>query len=97
MTRVPGVDCTGIECYGNSGRNILYGPSSLNLDFAVSRTFRISEGLGIEFRSEFFNLTNTAHFLNPDGNVDSGAFMTITKTDPNAPNRIIRFGLKLLF
>ena len=97
VQRTPSVDCAGIECYGNSGRNILYGPRSFNLDLAVSRTFRLSEALGVEFRSEFFNLTNTAHFNNPNGDLESSSFMTITSTDPNAPNRVIRFGLKLKF
>jgi len=97
VTRVPGVDCSGIECYGTSGRNVLYGPSSMNLDLAISRVFKLTEGIGLEFRSEFFNLTNTAHFLNPNGDVNSSSFMTITRTDPNAPNRVIRVGLRIRF
>jgi hypothetical protein len=95
--RTPGIDCEGIGCYGNSGRNVLYGPRAFNLDLALSRTFRLTEALGVEIRSEFFNLTNTAHFKNPNGDLESGSFMTITSTDPNAPNRVIRFGLKLKF
>jgi hypothetical protein len=95
VERVPGVDCTGFECYGNTGRNILRGPTAANLDFSVLRKFVLTRGLNLEFRSEFFNLTNTPHFNNPHNDVTSSSFMQITSTDPDAPNRIIRFGLKM--
>jgi hypothetical protein len=62
VTRVPGRDCdvNDASCYGNSGRNILRGPSWVNLDFSLFRTFRIAEGVGLQFRAEAFNLTNTS-------------------------------------
>ncbi|MGH9338016.1 MAG: TonB-dependent receptor domain-containing protein [Acidobacteriota bacterium] len=97
VTRVPGKDCTNLDCYGNSGRNILRGPTWINLDFSVFRSFQITEGVGLEFRSEFFNLTNTPHFNNPNRSVNSSNFFTINSTSDNAPERYIRFGFKLTF
>src|SRR6266536_114125 len=78
------------DCYGTSGRNILRGPSWANLDFSVFRQFRVTEQSHMEFRWEAFNLTNTAHFATPNGDSTSNAFMTITVTNPNAPNRVMR-------
>jgi aerobic-type carbon monoxide dehydrogenase small subunit (CoxS/CutS family) len=82
VNRIPGVDCNinDLSCYGTSGRNILRGPSWVNLDFSLFRTFGITEGLVLEFRAEAFNLTNTPHFNNPVNSVDAGNFMRITGT-----------------
>ena len=97
VNRIPGVGCNinDLSCYGTSGRNILRGPSWVNLDFSLFRTFGITEGLVLEFRAEAFNLTNTPHFNNPVNSVDAGNFMRITGTNVNAPERILRFGFKL--
>ena len=62
----------------------------------------VRRGQGEEFRSEFFNFTNTPHFANPDGSVGDGSdFMTITGTTNLAregiDERQFRFGLKLSF
>jgi hypothetical protein len=95
VTRVPGVDCSGYDCYGNSGRNTLRGPAWVNLDLSLMRTAVIREGLNLEFRAELFNFTNTPHFSNPESDVNSSNFMAITSTSQSAPERIVRLGLKL--
>jgi hypothetical protein len=51
----------------------------------------------LELRAEAFNLTNTPHFSNPNGNVNSGAFMTITGTSNNSPERQFRLGARIQF
>jgi len=80
---------------GNSGRNILRGPGQGNLDFSVFREFPIRERTTLEFRSEFFNLTNHPNFGNPNTSMDSASFGQINTTVTNA--RIIQFALKLMF
>jgi hypothetical protein len=55
---------TGTD-FGNVGRNILRGPHQINLDFSVFKRFFIGESKSLEFRSEFFNLTNYVNFANP--------------------------------
>jgi hypothetical protein len=95
--RVPGDTCSYVDCYGTSGKNILRGPTWVNLDFSIFRTFDVTENLDLEFRSEFFNLTNTPHFENPNRIVRSGSFMEIGSTSNDAPERVVRFGLKLIF
>jgi hypothetical protein len=96
--RVPGQNCTNYDCYGNAGRNIFRGPAWINLDFSLFRRFQISEGTQLEFRSEFFNLTNTPHFFlwwNQYAGLPWS--MEINSTWPSAPPRRIRFGLRLMF
>jgi len=93
-TQIPGVNCTDYDCYGTSGRNIIRGPTHVNLDLSLFRAFNITEWLSSEFRAEMFNATNTPHFANPDMSVTSATFMKITGTDGNFPARTVRFGLK---
>ena len=82
--------------FGNSSTGFLRGPGQRNIDLAVERSFGITERIRFDFRSEFFNLTNTTNFANPNTNVSSGqAFGTITGTSSNP--RIIQFAGKVLF
>jgi len=67
------------------------GPSWTNLDLSLFRTFQVSEDFGVEFRSEFFNITNTPKFGNPNGNASSSAFGEVRGTASFAPSRVIRF------
>jgi hypothetical protein len=98
--------------FGNAGRNTLRGPGVFNTDLSLFREFPIKERLHLEFRTDCFNLTNTAKFVNPGGgNVNSnnttaqnsGTFMQITSTvSPTGgiavnSERQFRFGLRLVF
>jgi len=51
--------------WGDSGRNILQGPGTKNIDFSVFKNFTVTEGKNLQFRAEFFNLFNTPQFNNP--------------------------------
>lgn len=51
--------------WGNSGRNILQGPGTKNIDFSVFKNFNLAESKVLQFRAEFFNLFNTPQFNNP--------------------------------
>jgi len=80
--------------WGTGGRNVVRGPGFTNYDFSVFRTFPIRERVNLEFRSEFYNLTNTPRWGNPAGNVNSGTFAQITSA---SGEREIQFALRLLF
>ena len=80
--------------FGNLGRNAFRTPGLAQLDFAVNKNFRITEGIKLQFRSEFFNVLNHTNFGPPNNVSSSTAFGTITTT---LPARQIQFGLKLLF
>jgi Carboxypeptidase regulatory-like domain/TonB dependent receptor-like, beta-barrel len=83
---------------GNVGRNSVRGPGWWNIDMSLFRRFNLGPRFNLEARVEAFNLTNTPHFSQPNGdNVNSGGFMTITSTSGNSPERQIRLGLRLQF
>lgn len=81
--------------FGNVGRNTMRGPAVVNMDFSLFRKFKITERVGMEFRVESFNITNTPHFGNPNGNRNSSNFGKIL-SDSNDP-RSFRFGLRIPF
>ena len=87
--------------FGNSSVGLVRGPGQRNIDMAVERTFPVTESQQFRFRTEFFNLTNTANFNNPASNVTAGPafgappFGIITSTANNP--RIIQFALKYQF
>jgi len=90
---------TGVR-FGTVGRNILRGPGVVNTDLSLFRNFPITERLNLQFRAEAYNLSNTPHFANPNGNRNSSNFGKITATqtaDALGRSRDLRFGLRLVF
>ncbi len=92
--------------FGDSGVGFIRGPGQHNLDMAVERVFPVRESSSFRFRAEFFNLTNTPQFGNPNttlGYTDptllnpsaSPTFGKITGTVSNP--RIIQFAAKYVF
>jgi hypothetical protein len=72
----------------------------VNFDFAVFKQTRFGPDgrLGLEFRTEFFNLFNHPQFGNPNGTcctTNNPNFGVVTSTLGNP--RLIQFGLKFLF
>lgn len=80
--------------FGDAGRNAFRAPSLAQWDLAVDKRFRIKENMNLQFRSEFFNVTNHTNFGLPTAISTSAAFGTIRTT---YPARQIQFALKLLF
>jgi hypothetical protein len=79
--------------YGNSGRNILFGPVSHNMDLSLSKGFSITERKRLQFRAESFNFTNTPAFGQPGATLNGLGVGQITSAgDP----RRIQFGLKFI-
>jgi len=68
--------------WGNSGRNILQGPGTKNIDFSVFKNFQLTESKLLQFRAEFFNLFNTPQFNNPTA-VAPPPSSTATELVPN--------------
>lgn len=62
--------------WGNLGRNALDGPSFRQLDLILAKRFRFSETMNFEFRTEIFNITNTANFANPSATLNNALSST---------------------
>lgn len=83
--------------FGNAGRNIVRGPRLSNYDMSIFRNFPIRERAKLEFRGEFYNLTNTPHFSNPNGSITSGNFGEISSTLGGYGNREVQLALRMTF
>jgi hypothetical protein len=103
---VPNGSGPGDTGFGNSGVGIVRGPGQHNVDMAVERVFPLIESSNLHLRAEFFNLTNTPEFANPNNSLNftegpqgpvnqNPSFGTITGTAANP--RIIQFAVKYLF
>jgi hypothetical protein len=58
-------------------RNIFRAPGAWNDDLAISKNFKLTERVGLEFRAEGFNVFNHHNFyVNPDGDYYGGPTTT---------------------
>jgi hypothetical protein len=74
-----------------SGRNILQGPGTKNVDFSVFKTISLREAGNLELRSEFFNLFNTPQFNNPGNSVGTSTFGIVSSAgSPTTLQRVSR-------
>jgi Carboxypeptidase regulatory-like domain len=81
---------------GNARRVPVTGPGFVNTDFSVIKQFALPrEGMGLNFRAEFFNLFNHPQFGLPIGDISSPGFGSVNSTVNNP--RVVQFGLKLTF
>ena len=72
------------------------GPGLQNVDASLIKNTNV-EKLDVEFRAEFFNVSNTPHFSLPNTVLQSATFGTIGSTVISPPQREVQFGLKLSF
>ena len=91
----------GQYIYGNSGRNILYGPGTRQIDLSLFKSFAFAESRRIEFRAEAFNAFNTPQFNNPNSSIGFTGVARITSagspTVYQRTSRQIQLALKLYF
>jgi hypothetical protein len=86
-------------CYGNTARNVLYGPHLRDWDFSLFKEFdmhRLREGMRMQIRGEFFNFTNTPYFGQPDTDVQAGPGVSGAIFSAGTP-REIQLALKFYF
>ncbi|HSM79960.1 MAG TPA: hypothetical protein VLT57_20120, partial [Bryobacteraceae bacterium] len=80
--------------FGNAGRNVTQAAGMGQLDFSAFKSFRFTESILLQFRAEFFNVTNRVNFGLPNNNISSPTFGQVQSA---LPPRQIQFALKLLF
>lgn len=86
--------------FGNSGKNIMYGPKEFGIDSAVMKSWELYKTTKLQFRWEAFNATNHPSFGNPSGDygntVGWGNYGKIGNVGNIAP-RLMQGALKLTF
>ena len=84
--------------FGHIGRTYtaIRGPGMQNFDASLQKDTKIG-GFTTQLRAEFFNVTNTPHFSQPDTNVQDNNFGYITSTVSSPPEREIQFAIKIAF
>ncbi|MGD0735369.1 MAG: carboxypeptidase regulatory-like domain-containing protein [Terracidiphilus sp.] len=86
--------------FGNSGKDIMFGPHYFGDDSAIMKTWSLVEGINLQFRWEAFNALNHPTFGNPTGDygntVTWGGFGQVGTTG-NVPPRVMQGALKLTF
>ena len=81
---------------GNIGRNTIRRDGIANMDFGIFKNTKVFEGHNLQFRAEFFNLTNTRNFGTPNTAINSGANF-LNQWATNGGNRRILMGLRYTF
>lgn len=84
--------------FGNAGTGMITGPGQFNIDLSVAKHFPVrwpNESSDIQFRTEFFNLTNHPNFGNPNLEYTNALFGTISSTISNP--RVIQLALRFTF
>ena len=92
---------------GNANRVPVSGPGFVNSDFSLIKDFALPrEGMGLNFRAEFFNLFNHPQFglpvndvaletVNSDGSINANGFGAVNSTVNNP--RVVQLAMKLTF
>jgi hypothetical protein len=86
--------------FGNSAKNLIFGPREFGVDSAIMKSWSLAEGTSLQFRWEAFNATNHPSFGNPTGDygntVGWGNYGVVGNVG-NIPPRVMQGALKLTF
>jgi hypothetical protein len=88
----------GLWCNSTLGRGSLHGPTFVDFDFGVGKSFKVTEGSKITLQGNFFNIFNHPNFENPQGDIESPNFGKSESTfGDNGGHRIIQLALRFDF
>jgi len=99
-TFAPVIGPDGSTGFGDSPRNCIAGPGQWNVDFTLSKTFKLTERQNLRFRTDFFNLFNHPSFQNPQnfGYADVEQLSHVGEiTQTLGTPRLIQISLKYIF
>jgi hypothetical protein len=78
--------------YGNLPRNFLKGPVFHQFDLTLQKSFRVTEKINLQFRSEIYNLFNRANFANPPASLPNNLGTGATSQQPGQPFALSNVG-----
>ena len=81
--------------FGNTPRNMLFGPGQKNVDVSFIKFLPFSERFRGELRAEIFNAFNWVNYANPGSTIGTATFGRITSA-ASGP-RVVQFAAKLHF
>jgi hypothetical protein len=82
---------------GSERSNQLYGPRNRRLDASVFKNISIGKEASLQFRTEIFNVTNTANFASPAAVLGGSNFGQLTQMTAGYAPREVQFALRLQF
>ena len=82
---------------GTARRNSMYGPGYRHVDLSLFKNFNLYREAQLQFRTEAFNVTNTASFGQPNATIGLATVGTVSALNNNYNPRVIQFALKLSF
>jgi hypothetical protein len=85
--------------FGDSGRNLMYGPPTFNVDTSLMKNWSFFERYKLQFRFEMFNAFNHPVMSGPDTNPSDSTFGEINNGHGSVSNvsRVGQAALKLTF
>jgi Carboxypeptidase regulatory-like domain/TonB dependent receptor len=90
----------GFWCDPNLSRGSIPGPHFANIDFGLSKSFKISERMAFRFDANFFDLLNHPNFLNPNGNYASAGTtfgQVLSTTGDTGGHRVTQLAIRFDF
>jgi len=87
----------GVGVFGNSPRNVAYGPRVVGIDMSAHKRWSLTERFGLQFRGDFYNLPNHPNFANPNGQRGRSDFGRIVSILNGSTGRQIQLSLRLEF
>ena len=82
---------------GDEARNQLHGPHIRHADVSLFKTLKVHDAITMQFRTECFNLANSANFGAPNASLNGGDFGQLTQITTGYTPREIQFALRLSF
>jgi hypothetical protein len=95
----PTVTANGVNVFtrmGTLGRDQVYGPGTRTADVSLQKNLQLYKQYVLELHGDFFNVTNTPQFTNPDAGLYDANFGKITSTQ-NYSNRQVQLAARLTF
>ncbi len=92
--------CFAPQAWGTAGdsmKNIVTGPYQRRVDLSIFRDFPFIEKTKLQFRAESYDITNSTNLGQPNNDINSTAFNTISGSLPGSDQRVFQFAVKFSY